>query len=194
MTVEEYREIMRQKGQVDYSTTNPWAEWSQRDEADKRTKREKAQKKAAATRLYKSAAVSYFQTEQVQRFGKCDSYDDRKANDLQRFILDWLDFHGHYGARINTGGVPIGATGAGGREVIKWATSGATKGVADVIACLRGRFCQFEVKAGRDRPREDQLEQQKLTRSAGGSYEFIHSADEFVRVAGAILGETITTA
>lgn len=161
-----------------------WREALRQYEEEQKQKRIKAKEKAAKTREYLRAKPDCIITLEMNVLlctGKRVTYDDRTANGLTTFCLDWLMYHGHYGARINTGGTAIGAIGAGGREKIKWTTSGSTKGVADIIACVNGHFCQFEIKAGKDRPREDQKIQQQLTIKAGGSYEFIHSATEFVQ-------------
>ena len=168
---------------------NYWAQVFEEQKKLDEDKRKKAQTKAAKTRSYiasKPQAIYDFERALCERGCKPQSYDDRTANGLTKFILDWLAFYDCYGARINTGGIAIGAVGAGGREKIKYACSQSTKGVADVIACIRGRLVMLEVKAGKDRPRADQLEQQQLVRKAGGYYEFIHNADEFVQVIKAV--------
>lgn len=169
----------------EYASTNPWAaRFAEQAKLDAEARR-RAVEKAARTREYKDnrpKAITDFEALLI-RHGKKPpkgGYDDRKANGLTDFCLDYLRFYGFYGARINTGGTAIGATGAGGREKLKYAESKSTKGVADIIACIRGHFCQYEIKAGKDRPRKDQLEQQQLTISAGGDYIFIHNATEFV--------------
>lgn len=160
-----------------YEDTNPWAAHFAQEAERMKAVRAKATAKAAATRQYiqnKPQCILDLEVDYFKKFGKRVRYDDRTANDLTAFILDYLAVHGHYGARINIGGIMM----PNGR----WRTSGSTKGVADTIACVNGKFCQFEVKVGKDRPRPDQLEQQTMTRQAGGVYEFIHSATEFVEV------------
>lgn len=164
-----------------YEDTNPWAAYFAAQKEKDQAARKKAQERAAKTRAYKLAkpkAITDLEAAWARKYGQAKTWDDRTANGLTDFVLDFLQFRGHYAARINTGGNVLGATGAGGKEVLKWATSKSTKGVADVIACIRGRFCQFEIKAGKDRPRPDQIEQKQLTEQAGGVYTFIHNADE----------------
>lgn len=175
----------------EYASTNPWAaRFAEQAKLDAEARR-RAVEKAARTREYKEnrpKAITDFEALLIRHGQKPPKggYDDRTANGLTDFCLDYLRFYGFYGARINTGGTAIGATGAGGREKLKYAESKSTKGVADIIACIRGHFCQFEIKAGKDRPRQDQLEQQKLTISAGGDYLFIHSATECVEAVNTI--------
>lgn len=172
-----------------HEDTNPWAAYFAAQKVKDEEARKKAVAKAAKTREYKLAkpkAITDLEAAWFKSSGKRVVWDDRTANGLTQFALDYLQFHGYYAARINTGGTAMGATGAGGKEVLKWATSKSTKGVADIIACIRGRFCQFEIKAGKDRPRADQLQQQQLTEAAGGVYLFIHNSTELVEAVESI--------
>lgn len=173
-----------------FEDTNEWARYFSSLKEETAAKRRKSASKAKATRDYKAArpkAITDFEAELLRTGTKPPDggYDDRTANGMTNFILDFLRHYGFYGARINIGGIMM----ANG----KWRESGATKGVADIIACVRGHFCQFEVKAGRDRPRADQLEQQQLTQAAGGDYHFIHNATEFVDTLREILQRTYDT-
>lgn len=157
-----------------YEDTNPWAAHFAQEKKKRQEQMAKAHAKAAATIKYKMTKPQCILDLEAMAAAKGSpkTYDDRTANGLTEFILDYLKTYGCYGARINIGGIYLADKG-------KYRESGSTKGVADVIACIKGRFCQFEVKAGKDRPRQDQLEQQQLTRNAGGVYEFIHNASEF---------------
>lgn len=56
------------------------------------------------------------------------------------------------------------------------------KGIFDVSACIKGRACWFEIKAGRDKPSMDQLIFAQEVRGAGGVAEFIYSTDEFLNL------------
>ena len=159
-----------------FEETNPWAAYFAQEAEKRKAAVAKAKEKAAATiayRMNKPQCIVDLESMYAAR-GVRKVYDDRTANGLTAFILDWLEAHGHYGARINLGGIYLADKGY-------YRRSGSTDGVADTIACINGRFCQFEVKAGKDRPRPDQLRQQQLTRSAGGIYEFVHNAEEFCR-------------
>jgi hypothetical protein len=53
------------------------------------------------------------------------------------------------------------------------------KGTADISATIRGRSVMIEIKTGRDKPSDKQLEEQQRERSAGGIYEFISTPEEF---------------
>lgn len=63
------------------------------------------------------------------------------------------------------------------------------KGIFDVSATIQGRSAWFEIKAGRDKPSQDQLIFQQEVRSAGGIAEFIYSTDEFLILFRKILSE-----
>jgi hypothetical protein len=64
--------------------------------------------------------------------------------------------------------------------VKKFKKTGVKKGLADVSSTIKGRSYQWEIKIGRDRPSEHQLERQREERQAGGSYEFVHTPEEFL--------------
>lgn len=102
-------------------------------------------------------------------------FEDKTANGLTKLICAWINFHGGNAKRVNTGGIYNPKT-------KKYRFSGSTNGAADISATWHGKSLQIEVKAGKDRPREDQLRQQERERAAGGIYEFVHSFDEFLQV------------
>lgn len=100
--------------------------------------------------------------------------DTTKANGLTTFIQNYLTWTGAYGNRINTTGrqLPSG----------KWIKGTTKTGTGDLLACINGRMVFFEIKAGRDRPSEKQLEQQRKVRASGGEYLFVKTAQEFLEV------------
>lgn len=63
------------------------------------------------------------------------------------------------------------------------------KGIFDVSATIKGRAAWFEIKAGRDKPSQDQLIFQQEVRNAGGIAEFVTSTDEFLKMLTNILLE-----
>lgn len=93
------------------------------------------------------------------------------GNGINKFIVNYLAWKGHRATRINVTGrvLPDGTR-------IK---SSTRTGAADVSSTINGRSCQWEGKAGRDTPKPEQLREQGLERKAGGSYEFVRSAEEF---------------
>ena len=107
-----------------------------------------------------------------------------KANGLTRYIVNilfWLPFTN--GTRVSSAGrlidgVEVGPTG-NKIGVKKFIPSTTRKGSADITATIKGRSVKWEVKAGKDRASQYQLEEQQREQQAGGYYFFVHSADEF---------------
>lgn len=56
------------------------------------------------------------------------------------------------------------------------------KGIFDVSATIKGRSAWFEIKAGYDKPSQDQMIFQQEVRAAGGIAEFVKSTDEFLKM------------
>ena len=112
--------------------------------------------------------------------------DVKTANGLTQFVVNFLDWSGCYGNRINTMGRVIKA----GRDIktingtIKAKTvmiKGSTKrGTADVQAVINGRSLALEIKVGKDRMSEAQLKQQQAVQQAGGYYYVIRDVDTFL--------------
>ena len=102
-------------------------------------------------------------------------FEDKTANGLTNLICFWINFYGGNARRVNTGGIYNPKT-------KKFRFSGSTNGAADISATWHGKSLQIEIKAGKDRPRENQLRQQAMERAAGGIYEFVHNFDEFLQI------------
>jgi len=96
------------------------------------------------------------------------------TNNITRSIINFLNMHGHCAARINTQGQWDEA-----KQI--WRKSGSTKGVFDIICCLRpfGRMLIVDVKKGDDELREDQIKYQNAVLAAGGIAYGAKSAEEF---------------
>lgn len=105
------------------------------------------------------------------------------ANGLTRMIENFLNWSGHRATRINTQGRLIDAPQrqASGisLQTKKWIPGTTRRGTADLSATINGRSVMLEIKVGNDRPSEYQLAEQARERAAGGSYEFIHTPEEF---------------
>lgn len=112
--------------------------------------------------------------------------DVTTANGLTQFVVNFLDWNGSYGNRINTVGRVIKA----GRDIqtingtIKAKTvmikSATKRGTADVQAVINGRSLALEIKVGKDRMSEAQLKQQQAVQNAGGYYYVIRDVDTFL--------------
>jgi hypothetical protein len=66
---------------------------------------------------------------------------------------------------------------------VEWRGSGMRKGIADMIAIIKGRAVHIELKRiyknGRDRQSEYQKQQEAEVRASGGHYWIVHSFEDF---------------
>jgi len=67
-------------------------------------------------------------------------------SDVQKAILDYLQYSGHYAQRINSGAAFGTYKNKGGAEKV-WKIKGADAGTPDILACINGKFVGLEVKA-----------------------------------------------
>ena len=96
-------------------------------------------------------------------------HDDRTTNGLTSCVMEWLRLNGHFCARINTGGIYD-------EKLKKYRPSGATLGVPDVIACIRGSFCGIEIKGGAsDKMSPDQKDVARQIKSSLGHFIEVRS-------------------
>jgi hypothetical protein len=98
-----------------------------------------------------------------------------KSNGLTTFIINFLNWSGYRATRINTMGRQING---------KFIPSATRKGTADISATIRdkngiGRSIMIEIKVGKDKASQYQLDEQKKERQAGGIYEFISTPEQF---------------
>lgn len=121
--------------------------------------------------------------------------DVRTSNGLTRMILYFLKWEGWRATRINTSGRMVDKVekqDSGTELIVKgWIPTTTRKGTADVSATIKGRSVMLEVKVGRDKPREQQLREQELERSAGGIYEFVSTPEEVYEIYDKILNNEI---
>jgi hypothetical protein len=105
-------------------------------------------------------------------------YEDKTANGLTKAIIDFLNLSGHFAERINTMGRMIDSrkqvTDVIGRTktigTAKYIPTTGTKGSADISATINGKSVKIEVKIGKDRQSQDQIQYQQRTEQAGGIY------------------------
>lgn len=101
-------------------------------------------------------------------------FEDGTANGLTACIIAHLKHNGHFAARVNTTGIYDSMRG-------RYRTANARKGMADISAIINGKAVQIEVKAGKDRPRPEQIRVQTEYRASGGVYEFVHTFAEYLQ-------------
>lgn len=106
------------------------------------------------------------------------------SNGMITWITNFLNWSRHRATRISVSGRLIDAPKkqASGITLMtkRYMHSQTRKGTADISATINGRSVMLEIKAGRDRPSEYQLAEQKREQDAGGVYLFIHTVDEFL--------------
>lgn len=110
--------------------------------------------------------------------------DVTKANGLTNYVLNYIKWAGYRSTRVNVQGRLIDKavkTEAGNifydKRMIK---SSTRKGAADVSSTIKGRSVMWEIKVGRDRPSQAQLDEQARERKAGGEYFFTRTVEEFL--------------
>lgn len=105
------------------------------------------------------------------------------ANGLTTMIVNYLNWLGYRGTRINVQGRLVDAikTEASGNKfmVKKMIKSATRKGTADISSTIQGKSVMWEIKI-KDKPSDAQLQEQRRERRAGGEYYFVHNPDEFL--------------
>jgi hypothetical protein len=96
-----------------------------------------------------------------------------KANDLTKFVINYLTLHGHFASRIQSQGQYH-------PKHSRWVKSKVRKGIGDIIACIHGKFVMIEIKAGKDRQSEYQKQVEKDVNDSGGYYWIIRQPDDFL--------------
>ena len=105
-------------------------------------------------------------------------YTDKTANSLTKAIVKWINLNGYQAERISTSGRWVDNSKVvtdvlGNQKKIgngKYIKGSGTKGSADISATIKGKSIKIEVKIGKDRQSEVQIEYQKSIERAGGIY------------------------
>lgn len=105
-----------------------------------------------------------------------DYPDVNTSNGLTDYITEFLNWSFHRATRITTEGRAIEKNG----KTIRIPTK-TRNGTADISSTICGKPCMIEIKIGRDRPSPAQLKEQLKERRAGGVYEFISTAEQFLQ-------------
>lgn len=129
--------------------------------------------------------VKYPSMPEYARFAP--QYTDRTANGLTKCVIDFIRLTGGQAERINCTGRYIDKSQTytdvvGHTRTIgtgQWLPSTGQKGTADISAVILGRAVKIEIKVGKDRQSEAQLEYQAAIENAGGIYLIVRSFEEF---------------
>lgn len=120
---------------------------------------------------------------------KVKPYTDKTTNGLTKAIIDWLTYSGHYSNRINTQGqarikkIPRYSLVSGRIEYtdkVEYTKSMTAKGTPDLDCIINGQPVKIEVKAGKDRIRDEQTIQGNRIIAAGGVYFIAKNMQQFV--------------
>jgi hypothetical protein len=116
-------------------------------------------------------------------------WSDKTTNGLTKAIIDWLTYSGHYANRINTQGqarvkkIPrysIFTSKIEYTDKVQYTKGMTAKGTPDIDAIVNGLAVKIEVKAGKDRIRDEQVTQGNRITAAGGIYFVARDMDQFV--------------
>lgn len=105
-------------------------------------------------------------------------FTDKTANSLTKAIVKWINLNGYQAERISTSGRWVDNSKVvtdvlGNQKKIgsgKYIKGSGTKGSADISATIKGKSIKIEVKIGKDKQSEAQIEYQKAIERAGGIY------------------------
>ena len=114
-------------------------------------------------------------------------FTDKTANGLTKAIVKWINLNGYQAERISTSGRWVDNSKVvtdvlGNQKKIgsgKYIKGSGTKGSADISATIKGKSIKIEVKIGKDRQSEAQIEYQKAIERAGGIYFIAKDFDSF---------------
>jgi hypothetical protein len=92
------------------------------------------------------------------------------ANEITAHVLEYLELKGYAPIRNATVGIR-------GRTVKR--KHGNPVGSGDILACVRGKWYEVEVKAPGDRMRPEQIARMEKVHRAGGEYVLVVSIGQF---------------
>ena len=106
------------------------------------------------------------------------TFSDKTANGLTKALILAIQLQGGQAERISTTGRYIDdskiVTDVVGRQrklgTGKWIKGSGRKGSADISSTIRGRSLKIEVKIGRDKQSDEQIEYQQEIEDSGGIY------------------------
>ena len=96
------------------------------------------------------------------------------ANGLTQAIISWLNLNGHFATRISSAGRYLPQLG-------KFIPSTTKRGTADIHSVIGGRHVSIEVKIGKDRMSEAQIEMKAKIEKAGGLYFVATDFEQFMK-------------
>lgn len=113
---------------------------------------------------------------------------EKKANGLTQLIIKFLEWSGHYANRISTQGqarihkIPkynLSSETIQYSQSVQWTKGNTKKGTPDISAVIYGMSVWIEVKVGKDKMSEAQVEQKQKLQQAGAYYFVAHDMQSF---------------
>ena len=99
-------------------------------------------------------------------------YRDDTANNLTKCVVKYIELLGGFASRINS-------TGQYRPELKRFVYGSSKKGIADVMGTLYGKSLNIEVKIGKDKQSEHQINVQHQIERSGGVYYIARNFTEF---------------
>ena len=99
-------------------------------------------------------------------------YRKSEANALTKCIVQYIEYNGGFASRINNMG-----TYRPGLQ--RYTRSNSKKGIADIMGTYKGISLNIEVKIGRDKLSEYQIQVQEKVTKAGGIYYIARNFSDF---------------
>lgn len=113
---------------------------------------------------------------------------------MQNAIVNYLNWTGNYGNRINVEGRLINksTTTVSGAifEDKKRIKSSTKKGTADIDCLINKKPVKLEVKIGKDYQKEHQKKEEDRIKKAGGYYFIVKTMDDFYKIYDEMFAET----
>lgn len=116
-------------------------------------------------------------------------FTDATANGLTKCVIAWIKLHGGQAERISNTGRMLDnrkiVTNVVGQQKMtgstKWIKGSGTNGTADISATINGKSVKIEVKIGKDRQSDAQIQYQADIEAAGGVYLIVKDFATFVK-------------
>ena len=100
------------------------------------------------------------------------TYRDDTANELTKCVVDYIKFNNGFASRINN-------QGTFNRRLNRFIPNTSKKGLADIMATVRGKSLHIEVKTGRDKQSEHQKRIEAEVNRSGGYYFLCKDFESF---------------
>lgn len=132
-----------------------------------------------ANKIINEERAAYYAKKGIDTYAiGANTYNDKTANGLQKCILDYCKYRGHFASRVSvTGRWVKDSNHIYGGKYIKAAID---RGFSDLLLVVNGKPIFVEVKIGSDRQSEDQKKFEKRVTDSKGVYFIVKNFNEFL--------------